>query len=206
MAQYFQVHPQTPQVRLIRRAVEIIREGGVIVYPTDSSYALGCRLDNKEALERIRRIRRLGDSHYFALVCKDLSQISGIAKIGNEAFRIIKSLTPGPFTFILNATREVPRRLLDPKRKTVGIRVPDNAISLSLVTELNEPLFTSTLIMPEEEEALSDPQEIRERLEKLVDLIIDSGHMPFAPTTVVGFTEDRPELIRQGKGVVNFLH
>jgi tRNA threonylcarbamoyl adenosine modification protein (Sua5/YciO/YrdC/YwlC family) len=205
MAQYFQVHPQNPQLRLIRRAVEIVREGGLIVYPTDSSYAFGCGLDNKDALEHIRRIRRLGEEHYFALVCQDLSQIATFAKISNEAFRMIKSLTPGPFTFILKATREVPRRLLHPKRKTIGIRLPDNAISQSLVAELGEPLFSSTLIMPGEEDALSDPLEIRERLEKDVDLIIDAGSVVYAPTTIIGFTEETPEIIRQGKGVVNIL-
>lgn len=205
MAQYFQVHPQTPQLRLIRRAVEIVRDGGLIVYPTDSSYALGCRMDNKDALERIRRIRQLGEEHYFALVCKDLSQIATFAKIGNEAFRMIKSLTPGPYTFILKATREVPRRLLHPKRKTIGIRLPDNPISQALVAELGEPLFSSTLIMPGEEDALSDPFEIRERLEKEVDLIIDADYVAYAPTTIIGLTEDVPEIIRQGKGVVNIL-
>ncbi|HUL14282.1 MAG TPA: L-threonylcarbamoyladenylate synthase [Methylococcaceae bacterium] len=205
MAQYFQVHPLNPQLRLIRRAVEIVREGGLIAYPTDSSYALGCRLDNKDGLERIRRIRQLQEDHNFTLVCIDLSQIATFAKISNEAFRMIKSLTPGPFTFILKATREVPRRLLHPKRKTVGIRLPDNAISQSLVAELGEPLFSSTLIMPGEEDALSDPETIRERLEKEVDLIIDAGVVAYAPTTIIGFMEETPEIIRQGKGVVSIL-
>lgn len=205
MAQYFQVHPQNPQLRLIRRAVEIVRAGGLIVYPADSSYAFGCRLDNKDALERIRRIRQLEQEHFFALVCQDLSQIATFAKISNEAFRLIKSLTPGPFTFILRATREVPRRLLHPKRKTIGIRLPDNAISRLLVAELGEPLFTSTLIMPGETEALSDPLEIRERLEKEVDLIIDADYVAYAPTTIIALTEDMPEIVRQGKGVVNIF-
>lgn len=205
MAQYFQIHPQTPQLRLIRRAVEIVRAGGIIVYPTDSSYALGCRMDEKEALERIRHIRQLGDEHHFALVCRDLSQISNFAKIGNEAFRMIKSLTPGPYTFILQATREVPRRLQHPKRKTVGIRLPDSAIAQALVAELEEPLFSSTLILPGEESALSDPLEIRERLEKEVDLIIDADPIPYEPTTIIQFTEDFPELIRQGRGPANIF-
>jgi tRNA threonylcarbamoyl adenosine modification protein (Sua5/YciO/YrdC/YwlC family) len=205
MAQYFQVHPQNPQLRLIRRAVEIVRDGGLIVYPTDSSYAFGCGLDNKDALERIRRIRQLGEEHFFALVCQDLSQIATFAKISNEAFRLIKSLTPGPFTFILRATREVPRRLLHPKRKTIGIRLPDNPISRVLVAELGEPLFSSTLIMPGESEALADPIEIRERLENAVDLIIDAEYVAYAPTTIIGLTEDVPEIIRQGKGVVNIF-
>jgi tRNA threonylcarbamoyl adenosine modification protein (Sua5/YciO/YrdC/YwlC family) len=205
MAQYFQIHPQNPQLRLIRRTVEIIRNDGLIVYPTDSSYAFGCRMDNKDGLERIRHIRQLGQAHNFTLVCKDLSQIAMFAKIGNEAFRLIKSLTPGPYTFVLRATREVPRRLLDPKRKTIGVRLPDNAITQMLVSELEEPLFSSTLIMPGEDDAMGDPEAIRERLEKEVDLIIDADYVPYAPTTIIGLVEDLPELIRQGKGPVSKL-
>ncbi len=205
MAQYFQIHPQTPQERLIRRAVEVIRNGGLIVYPSDSSYALGCQIDNKEALERIRRIRQLGQEHRFALICHDLSQISSFARFGNEAFRLMKILTPGPFTFILKATKEVPRRLQHPKFKTIGIRIPDSQIVQALVKELGEPLFSSTLIMPGETEAMSDPYEIREKLEKQVDLIIDADVVPYEPTTILGFTEDNPAIIRQGKAVVTFL-
>ena len=205
MAQFFQIHPQNPQLRLIRRAVDIIRDGGLIIFPTDSSYAFGCRMGNKAGLDRICRIRQLGEEHFFALVCKDLSQIATFAKINNEAFRMIKTLTPGPFTFILPATREVPRRLQHPKRKTIGIRLPDCAIAQALVAELEEPLFSSTLIMPGEWDALSDPYEIRERLEKEVDLIIDADVVPYAPTTIIGFTEELPEIIRQGKGVANIL-
>ena len=205
MAQYFQIHPQTPQERLIRRAVEVIRNGGLIVYPSDSSYALGCQIDNKEALERIRRIRQLGQEHRFALICHDLSQISSFARFGNEAFRLMKMLTPGPFTFILKATKEVPRRLQHPKFKTIGIRIPDSQIVQALVKELGEPLFSSTLIMPGETEAMSDPYEIREKLEKQVDLIIDADVVPYEPTTILGFTEDNPAIIRQGKAVVTFL-
>jgi tRNA threonylcarbamoyl adenosine modification protein (Sua5/YciO/YrdC/YwlC family) len=205
MAQYFQVHPKDPQPRLIRRSIEILRDGGLIVYPTDSSYALGCRLDNKDGLERIRRIRQLDEDHNFTLVCFDLSQISTFAKINNEAFRLIKSLTPGPFTFILQATRETPRRLQHPKRKTIGIRLPDNPITMALVSELQEPLFSSTLILPGQEDAMVDPEEIRSRLEKEVDLIIDAGIVVYEPTTIVGFTEDRPEIIRQGKGAVESI-
>jgi tRNA threonylcarbamoyl adenosine modification protein (Sua5/YciO/YrdC/YwlC family) len=205
MAQYFQIHPQTPQERLIRRAVEVIRNGGLIVYPSDSSYALGCQIDSKDALERIRQIRQLGQEHRFALVCLDLSQIASFARFGNEAFRLIKMLTPGPFTFILKATKEVPRRLQHPKFKTIGIRIPKGQIVLALVKELGEPLFSSTLIMPGEIDAMSDPYEIRERLEKLVDLIIDADVVPYEPTTIIGFTEDTPEIIRQGKAVVTFL-
>ncbi len=186
---------------MIRRAVEVIRGGGLIVYPSDSSYAFGCQIDNKDALERICRIRQLGQEHRFALVCRDLSQIASFAKIGNEAFRLIKSLTPGPYTFILKATKDVPRRLQHPKRKSIGIRIPDSTIAQALVKELAEPLFSSTLILPGEDEAMSDPVEIRERLEKLVDLIIDAGVLPYEPTTIIGFTEDAPEIIRQGKAV-----
>ena len=205
MAQYFQIHPLSPQERLIRRAVEVVRNGGLIVYPSDSSYALGCQIDNKDALERIRLIRQLGQEHRFALVCRDLSQISSFTRFGNEAFRLIKMLTPGPFTFILKATKEVPRRLQHPKFKTVGIRIPNSPIVQALVKELGEPLFSSTLIMPGDDEAMSDPYEIRERLEKLVDLIIDADVVPYEPTTIIGFTEDTPEIIRQGKAVVTFL-
>ena len=205
MAQYFQIHPLSPQERLVRRAVEVVRNGGLIVYPSDSSYALGCQIDTKGALERIRLIRQLGQEHRFALVCRDLSQISSFTRFGNEAFRLIKMLTPGPYTFILKATKEVPRRLQHPKFKTVGIRIPNSPIVQALVKELGEPLFSSTLIMPGDDEAMSDPYEIRERLEKLVDLIIDADVVPYEPTTIIGFTEDTPEIIRQGKAVVTFL-
>ena len=205
MAQYFQIHPLSPQERLVRRAVEVVRNGGLIVYPSDSSYALGCQIDNKDALERIRLIRQLGQEHRFALVCRDLSQISSFTRFGNEAFRLIKMLTPGPYTFILKATKEVPRRLQHPKFKTVGIRIPNSPIAQALVKELGEPLFSSTLIMPGDDEAMSDPYEIRERLEKQVDLIIDADVVPYEPTTIIGFTEDTPEIIRQGKAVVTFL-
>jgi len=205
MALFLQVHPQTPQPRLIRQAVEVIRAGGLIVYPTDTSYAFGCRLDSKDALDRIRRIRQLDEGHNFTLVCKDLSQVATFAKIGNEAFRLIKSLTPGPYTFILKATRETPRRLQHPKRKTIGIRLPRHAITQALVLELEEPLFSSTLILPGEEEAMADPYDIRQRLDNEVDLIVDADYIPYAPSTVIGLTEDRPELIRQGQGDVPFL-
>lgn len=205
MAQYFQIHPQNPQARLIRRAVEILQSRGLIVYPTDSSYALGCQLDNKEGLERIRRIRMLEDEHQFTLVCSDLSQISAFAKFGNEAHRLIRQLAPGPYTFILKATREVPRRLQHPKGKTIGIRLPDNPVTKMLVAELNEPLFSSTLIPPNEEDALSDPVEIRERLEKTVDLILDSGVVTYEPTTIIDLSEEEPRIVRQGSGQVDFL-
>lgn len=205
MSQFFHIHPQDPQPRLIKRCVEIIRAGGVIVYPTDSSYAFGCRMDNKEGLERIRRIRRLEQDHNFTLVCIDISQVSTFAKINNESFRLIKSLTPGPFTFILAATRETPRRIQDAKRKTIGIRLPDDPITAAIVAELGEPLFSSTLILPGEEESMSDPEAIRDRVGKGVDLIIDAGVVTYEPTTIIGFIGENPEIIRQGKGIVESL-
>lgn len=205
MSQFFQIHPRDPQPRLIKRCVEILLQGGVIVYPTDSSYALGCRMDNREGLERIRRMRRLEEDHNFTLVCIDISQISTFAKMNNEGFRLIKSLTPGPFTFILEATKETPRRLMHAKRKTIGVRLPDDPITEAIVTDLGEPLFSSTLIMPGEEEAMADPEDIRDRLEKDVDLIIDAGILTYEPTTIIGFTGDNPEIIRQGKGLAENL-
>ena len=205
MSQFFQVHPKDPQPRLIKRCVEILQKGGVIVYPTDSSYALGCRMDNRDGLERIRRIRQLVEDHNFTLVCVDISQISTVAKMDNESFRLIKSLTPGPFTFILEATKETPKRLVHGNRKTIGIRLPDDPITEAIVSDLGEPLFSSTLILPGDEEALADPEDIRERLEKVVDLIIDSGILPYEPTTIIGCTSDSPEIIRQGKGIATNL-
>ncbi len=205
MAQYFQIHPETPQLRLIRRSVDILRNGGVIVYPTDSSYALGCRLDDKQSLDRIRRMRQLDDKHNFTLVCKDLAQVSAFAKTGNDAYRLIKSLTPGPYTFILKATREVPRRLQHPKRRSVGIRIPEHPIVQLLVDELGEPLFSSTLILPGEKDAISDPYDIRQQLEQSVDLIIDGDVVSYAPTTIINLSDKTPEIIRQGKGDVRAL-
>ncbi len=202
MAQYFKIHPETPQLRLIHRTVEIIQAGGVIVYPTDSSYALGCRLDDKQALERVRRIRLLDDKHNFTLVCKDLAQISAFAKTGNDAYRLIKSLTPGPYTFILKATREVPRRLQHPKRRSVGIRIPGHPIVQLLMDELDEPLFSTTMILPGEKDAITDPYDIRERIEHSVDLIIDAGIVSYAPTTIIKLSDKSPEIVRQGKGEV----
>ena len=202
MAQYFQIHPETPQLRLIHRSVDILRNGGVIVYPTDSSYALGCRLDDKQSLDRIRRMRHLDDKHNFTLVCKDLAQVSAFAKTSNDAYRLIKSLTPGPYTFILKATREVPRRLQHPKRRSVGIRIPDHPIVQLLVDELGEPLFSSTLILPNEKDAISDPYDIRQQLEHSVDLIIDGDVVSYAPTTIINLSDKNPEIIRQGKGEV----
>ena len=200
MAQYFQIHPQTPQMRLIHRSVNIIRNGGVVIYPTDSSYALACRMGEKQSLDRVRRIRRLDDRHNFTLVCRNVAQISNFTKIGNEAFRLLKTLTPGPFTFILKATRDVPRRLQHPRRKSVGIRIPEHPVAQALLDILGEPLFSSTMILPGEDEAFSDPYEIREKMENEVDLIIDSGIVHYAPTTILDLTGKNPEVIRRGKG------
>jgi len=200
MAQYFEVHPVNPQRRLIHQAVEIIRHGGVVAYPTDSSYALGCHLGDKEAMERIRRIRRLGDRHNFTLVCADLSQLAQYARVSNSDFRLLKAHTPGPYTFILPASREVPRRLQHAKRKTIGLRVPDHVVVHALLAELGEPLMSVTLHLPGDELPLADAQEIRARLEHQVDLVIDAGHCDLDPTTVVVLEDGVAELRRIGKG------
>jgi tRNA threonylcarbamoyl adenosine modification protein (Sua5/YciO/YrdC/YwlC family) len=200
MAQFFQIHPDNPQVRLIRQAVTIVREGGLLIYPTDSSYALGCQIGDKGAMERIRRIRRLDDKHNFTLVCRDLSEISHYAKIDNQEYRLLKSLTPGPYTFISKATKQVPRRLQNPKRKTIGIRVPDNEIVRALLAELGEPIMSTTLILPGDEMPLTDPYEMRQLLDHEVDLIIDGGYCGFEPTTVIAVIEDTPQVLRVGKG------
>ena len=173
---FFQIHAENPQDRLVKQAVDVIRKGGVIIYPTDSSYALGCRLGDKTALERIRRIRRLDDKHNFTLMCRDLSELGVFAKVNTTAFRLLKAYTPGPYTYILNATREVPRMLMHPKRRTIGLRVPGHPIAQALLAELGEPLMSVTLIMPDADEPLSDPYEIRDLLENQVDLIIDGGY------------------------------
>jgi tRNA threonylcarbamoyl adenosine modification protein (Sua5/YciO/YrdC/YwlC family) len=200
MAQFFQIHPVNPQARLVRRCVEILLAGGVIIYPTDSSYALGCQLGEKDAMERIRRIRQVDDKHHFTLVCRDLSEITTYAKIDNRAFRQLKSLTPGPYTFIHEATKQVPRRMLHPKRKAIGIRVPDNEICRALLAELDQPILSTTLILPAAEHPLTDPEEMRELLDKQVDLIIDGGFCGLDPTTVVDMISEPPQLIRVGKG------
>jgi len=200
MSQYFEIHPTHPQLRLIKQAVEIIHRGGVIAYPTDSSYALGCHIGDKDALERIRRIRKMDDRHNLTLVCRDLSEIATYAKIENSDYRMLKSLTPGPYTFLLKATGEVPRRLMHPKRRTIGIRVVDHPIVRALLEELGQPIMSCTLIMPGDEFPLTDAEQIRERLEHHVDLIIDGGHCGFEPTTVIRMTEDVPVVLREGKG------
>lgn len=200
MSQLFQIHPVTPQKRLINQAVDILRRGGVIVYPTDSAYAIGCQLDDKQAADRIKRIRKLDDKHNFTLMCRDLSDIGVFAKVDNTQYRLLKTFTPGPYTFILDATSEVPRRLLHPKRKTIGVRVPDNAIVQALLAELGEPIMSSTLILPGEEDPMIGPDEIRETLEHELDLIIDGGFCGLEATTVVNMTGSAPEVTRVGKG------
>jgi tRNA threonylcarbamoyl adenosine modification protein (Sua5/YciO/YrdC/YwlC family) len=205
MSQFLHVHPENPQLRLIRRAAEILREGGVIVYPTDSCYALGCTIGNKDAMQRIRRIRNAGKDHAFTLVCRDLSEISTYARVDNAAYRFLRAHTPGPYTFILKATREVPKRLQDPSRRTIGIRVPDHAVPLRLLEELGEPIMSSTLIPAGEDLPLSDPAEIRARLELQVEAVLDSGSCGLIPTTVVDLVEETPRLVRAGKGALNGL-
>lgn len=200
MSQFIEIHPENPQPRLIRQAVEIIQSGGVIAYPTDSSYALGCRIGEKSAVERIRRIRQLDDKHNFTLVCCDLSELGIYAKVDTSAFRLLKAYTPGPYTFILNATREVPRMLLHPKRRTIGVRVPQHPITLALLEALGEPLMSVSLILPGDDEALGDAWEIRERLEHFVDLVIEGGPGGLQPSTVISLADDEPEVIRVGAG------
>ncbi|MEW9898312.1 L-threonylcarbamoyladenylate synthase [Chitinivorax sp. PXF-14] len=200
MAQFFSIHPETPQPRLIAQAVKIIREGGVVVYPTDSCYAIGCQIGDKDAVERIRRIRQVDDKHHFTLVCRDLSELATYARVDNAQFRMIKAATPGSYTFILTATKEVPRRLQHPKRNTIGLRVPSHPVVQALLAELGEPLLSSTLQLPGEELPLNDPYEIRSLLEHQVDLILDGGYCGMEPTTVIDLHEGEPVLVRQGCG------
>ncbi len=199
MSQFFYIHPENPQTRLINQAVEIIKSGGVIVYPTDSGYALGCAIGDKHAMDRIVAIRRLPENHNFTLVCSDLSELSTYALVTNQSYRLIKNNVPNPYTFILPATKDVPRRLMT-KRKTIGIRVPDNAITLALISALGEPILSCSLMLPNEEITQSDPDEIREHLEHQVDLIIHGGYLGQSPTTVIDLTQDSPEIIRVGSG------
>ena len=206
MAQFFQIHPENPQLRLIHQAVDIIRKGGVIAYPTDSSYALACQVGDKQAMDKIRRIRQLDDKHNFTLVCKDLTQVSTFTKISNDAYRLIKALTPGPFTFILEATREVPRRLQHPKKKTIGIRIPDHPVTQLLLQELGEALFSSTLDLPGSTEAIDDPYDIKDKLEHELDLIIAAGIIEHEETTMIEFSNDGIEIVRQGKGLAPMLN
>jgi tRNA threonylcarbamoyl adenosine modification protein (Sua5/YciO/YrdC/YwlC family) len=202
MSQFFAIHPDNPNPRLIRQAAEVLRGGGVVVYPTDSCYALGCHLDDKEAVMRIRQIRKLDEHHNMTLMCRDLSEISRYARMDNSKFRLLKSNTPGSYTFILEATKEVPKRLQHPKRSTIGIRIPDHPVAQALLEELGEPISSTTLILPEEEGPLNDAEHIRDALEKRVDLVIDGGAVGMDFTTVIDLTGDVPVLVRRGKGNV----
>ncbi len=200
MSKYFNLHPNNPQQRIINQIVDIIRKGGLMVYPTDSCYALGCQIGNKTAMERMSKIRQIDKEHNFTLVCGDLSEIATYAKVNNSAFRLMKAQTPGPYTFILEATHEVPRRLQNPKRKTIGLRVPDHAIPHAILEALGEPIMSTTLIMPDKDLPESEPDIIRELLEKQVDVIIDGGQCGFEPTTVIDMISELPQILRQGKG------
>ncbi|EMF6671723.1 TPA: L-threonylcarbamoyladenylate synthase [Serratia marcescens] len=200
MSQLFYIHPDNPQPRLINQAVDVLRKGGVIVYPTDSGYALGCMLEEKAAMERICRIRQLDGNHNFTLMCRDLSELSTYAHVDNTAFRLIKNNTPGHYTFILKATKEVPRRLMNEKRKTIGLRVPSNPIALALLEALNEPMMSTTLMLAGNDFAESDPEEISDHLGKVVDLVIHGGFLGQQPTTVIDLTESTPEVVREGAG------
>ncbi|WP_293775423.1 L-threonylcarbamoyladenylate synthase [uncultured Oxalicibacterium sp.] len=200
MSQFFQIHPDNPQARLIAQAAKIVREGGIVALPTDSCYALVCHLDDKDAVTRLRRIRNVDDKHHLTLLCRDLSEIANYARVDNQQYRMLKAATPGPYTFILEATKEVPRRVSHPSRKTIGLRVPENAIAHALLGELAQPLLGTTLILPGDDGPLTDPDEVRERLEKLVDLVIDGGACSLEPTTVIDMTGAQPELRRQGRG------
>jgi len=202
MAQFFTIHPSNPQPRLIKQAAAMVRDGAVIAYPTDSCYALGCHLGDKDAVARIRRIRGVDDNHYMTLMCRDLSELAHYARVDNVQFRLLKNNTPGSYTFILDATKEVPRRLQHPKRNAVGIRIPDHPVALALLEELGEPLLSSTLILPGEEQALNDAEEIRSHLDQQLDLILDSGATGLESTTVIDLTGDTPVLMRRGKGDV----
>lgn len=205
MSQFFHIHPDNPQGRLINQAVQIIQQGGVVVYPTDSGYAIGCGLGEKKAMEKIIQIRGLGRDHNFTLMCKDLSEIANFARVDNSAFRTIRALTPGPYTFIFKGTKEVPKRVLNDKKKTIGIRIPNNNIIQALLEELREPLMSSSLLLPGDEFAESDPDDIRLQLEKQVDLIIHGGYLGETPTTVVDFSEGEPEVVRVGEGDISLF-
>ncbi|MBL8504335.1 MAG: threonylcarbamoyl-AMP synthase [Rhodocyclaceae bacterium] len=200
MAQFFSVHPEQPQLRLIRQAAEILRAGGVAAFPTDAAYSLGCRLGDAEAVARIRAIREVDERHHFTLMCRDLSEIATYARVDNAQFRLLKATTPGSYTFILEGTKELPRRILHPKRKTIGLRVPAHAVPQALLAELDEPMLTSTLLLPGDEHPLNDAEEIRDRLERRIDLVIEAGACGLEMTTVVDLTGSAPELVRAGMG------
>jgi tRNA threonylcarbamoyl adenosine modification protein (Sua5/YciO/YrdC/YwlC family) len=200
MSQYFQIHPDTPQPRLLRQVADVIRSGGIVAAPTDSAYALICRLDDKAAVERLRRIRGVDEKHHLTLLCRDLSEIAQYARVDNQQYRLLKATMPGPYTVVLEASREVPRRLSHPSRKTIGLRVPENRIMLALLDELGEPVIGTTLQLPGDEHMLSDPDEVQERLGKQVELVIDGGAGTLEPTTIIDLTGTEPMLLRQGRG------
>jgi tRNA threonylcarbamoyl adenosine modification protein (Sua5/YciO/YrdC/YwlC family) len=200
MSQFFHIHPENPQLRLIKQAAQIVHSGGIVALPTDSCYALVCHLDDKSAVENLRRIRGVDDKHHLTLLCRDLSEIAQYAKVDNRQYRMLKAATPGPYTFILEATKEVPRRLSHPSRKTIGLRVLENVVAHALLEELGQPLLGTTLILPGESDALTDPDEINDRLGKQIELVIDGGACSLEPTTVIDLTDDEPQLVRQGRG------
>jgi tRNA threonylcarbamoyl adenosine modification protein (Sua5/YciO/YrdC/YwlC family) len=202
VAQYFAIHPTHPQARLVSRAAEIVRRGGLIAYPTDSCYALGCHIGDAKALTRLRRVRGVDEKHHLTLMCRDLSQIAAYAIVDNVQYRLLKAATPGAYTFILRATREVPRRLMHPRRKTIGVRVPDHAVALALLAELGEPMLSATLALPGERAPLSDAQDIRAALERQLDLVIDAGSCGAEPSTMIDLTGEAPVLVRLGKGAL----
>jgi tRNA threonylcarbamoyl adenosine modification protein (Sua5/YciO/YrdC/YwlC family) len=203
MARYFDVHPANPQPRAIGQVVQLLREGGLIVYPTDSCFAFGCQIGNREGLERIRQIRHLDDRHHFTLVCRDFAQLGQFVQVNNAVFRLVKASTPGPYTFILPATKEVPRRLLHPRKHTVGVRIPDHAVAQALLTELGEPLLSSTLLLPDHSEPMTEGWEIKERLDHVVDAVMDAGDGSTEPTTVIDLSGTEPEILRRGAGDVS---
>ena len=203
MSQFFTIHPTNPQPRLIKQAADLVRNGAVIAYPTDSCYALGCHLGDKEAVARIRQIRGVDDKHHMTMVCRDLSELARYARVDNVQFRLLKNNTPGSYTFILEATKEVPNRLQHPKRSTIGVRIPDHPVALALLEELGEPLLSSTLILPNEEFAMNDAEQIRDLLQHQIDLVMDGGAVGLDPTTVIDLTTDTPVVVRFGKGDVS---
>ncbi len=205
MSQFFEVHPQNPQPRLLKQAAQILHGGGIVAVPTDSSYALVCHLDDKAAAENLRRIRQVDDKHHLTLLCKDLSELARFARVDNRQYRLLKLGTPGPYTFILEATKEVPRRLSHPSRRTIGLRVPDHEVTQALLAQFGEPLLATTLIAPGETEPMNDAQQIRERFQKLVQAVVDAGACPMAPTTVIDYSGDEPQLVRQGRGELSRL-
>lgn len=205
MTQFFQIHPENPQQRLIRQAADMIHAGGIVALPTDSSYALVCHLDDKAAVDRLRRIRAVDEKHHLTLLCRDLSEIATYARVDNRQYRLLKAATPGPYTFILEATREVPRRLSHPSRKTIGLRVPEHLIAQALLEALGQPLLGTTLILPDDDVPLNDPEEIREALQKRIELVIDGGSCSLLPTTVVDLTGEAPVVLREGRGDVSLF-